>query len=379
MEYKVQGIKILVCFYLYINNKEVIERGREIVILCFHVPVCISLWAERRNTMKKGAIKWLLPLIIVLLGTSSVVCGAEKDFPDPKKQIMFVTPWGPSGNLVIAMRAVARKASEILGGEVVVVHKPGAGGTIAAEYVLNGPPDGYRIFIFNSGTNGVTTAIRPVKFKNSDFELLCQSMTNPMVMIVAGDSPWNSINDVIIDAKKSPGQLKYASTGIGTSSHLAMELFKQKTGTDIVHVPFQGSPETDPAIMGHHVAMGILYYSDSKGLIKAGRLKALAIPAEKRRDEIPNVPTFAELGYPEISFECWYGPGVRKGVPTPILEKLRHAFSVASQDEEVKKELGNAGFPPQYRDYKEFQAFVDREVEKYKEIAKRANIRLEAF
>jgi tripartite-type tricarboxylate transporter receptor subunit TctC len=329
--------------------------------------------------MKKRAICLLLTIVIMFMGIGSVVWGAEKDFPNPKKQIVFVTPWGPSGNLVIAMRAIARKASEVLGGEVVVIHKPGAGGTVAAEYVLNAPPDGYTIFIFNSGTNGVTTAIRPVKFKNSDFELLCQSMTNPMVLIVAGDSPWKSISDLIIDAKKNPGQLKYATTGIGTSSHLAMELFKQKTGADIIHLPFQGSPETDPAIMGHHVAMGILYYSDSKGLIQAGRLKALAVPAEKRRDEIPNVPTFVELGYPEIQFECWYGPAVRKDVPKPILEKLRHAFSVASQDEEVKKELVNAGFPPQYRNYKDFQEFVNREVEKYKEIAKKANIKLEAF
>jgi tripartite-type tricarboxylate transporter receptor subunit TctC len=318
-------------------------------------------------------------MTITVLGTmlSGAVLGADEDFP--KREVMFYTPWGPGGALSMAMRAISLKTSEVLGGKVIVGVKPGAGGTVLAEHIANSKPDGYELFIFNSATNGITIAARPVKFSNSDFDLICQTMRMAMVFVVASDSPFKTLDDLIRYAKEHPGELKSATTGIGTSSHFSMLLFSQLTGVEIGYVPFNGSHEAHPAVMGHHVDMTMSYFADSKPLIRAGKLRPLAQPSKERLKELSDVPTFGELGYPEVVFDCWYGPAVRKGVPKPILDKLRHAFSVAAQDPETVKEIANTGFIPYYRNWSDFQEFVKESVESYKRIAEKANIRLEAY
>jgi len=325
--------------------------------------------------MKKKSICLLLIIGLVFAGFASVTLGAQKEFPT--RSIEFVCPWSAGCGLYMAMRVLAGRASEILGRPVLVVAKPGAGGSIAAEYVAKANPDGYKLLIFNSGTNGVTLAVRKVRYSNADFEVFCQSFNQPMVLVTSSGSPWNSLEDLVTYAKSHPGKLKYGTSGVGTSSQLAMELFKLSAGIKIGHLPFLGGPKLYAALVAGHVPISIYYYAPIKGLIDAGNLKVLAQANEKRIKTLADVPTFVEKGYPEVVFYAWYGVAGPKGIPKDISDKLKDAFSQASQDKAVVKTLKKLGWTPCYRSAEEFAKFVKGEEKKYQKIAREANIQIE--
>jgi len=325
--------------------------------------------------MKKKSLCLFLILGLVFAGIGSVALGAEKEFPT--RSIEFVCPWSAGCGLYMAMRVLAGRASEILGRPVLVVSKPGAGGSIAAEYVAKANPDGYKLLIFNSGTNGVTLAVRKVRYTNADFEVFCQSFNQPMLLVTHSGSPWNTLGALVDHAKKHPGKLKYGTSGVGTSSQLAMELFNLSAGIKTVHLPFLGGPKLYAALVAGHVPISIYYYATIKGLIDAGKLKVLAQASEKRVEALNDIPTFAEEGYPQVVFYAWYGVAGPRGMPKKISDKLKSAFSQASQDKAVVKTLKKLGWTPHYRSAEDFAEFVKAEEKKYKGIVAGANIRIE--
>ncbi|MBU0513761.1 MAG: tripartite tricarboxylate transporter substrate binding protein [Proteobacteria bacterium] len=276
----------------------------------------------------------------------------------------------------MSQRVLAQAASEYLGRPVIVIGKPGAGGIVAARYVIASKPDGYRLFLFNSGTNGIVVAVRKVPFKNSDFDVICGAYIQNLILMVPANSRFKKLEDVVAYAKKHPGKLKYATTGVGTSSHLAAELFNQLAGIKTVHVPFQGGPKTYAAIVGGHVDFSIFYYGSVKGLIDAGKLRMLAVANPKRASNLPNLPTFAEKGYPKMVFNVWYGVAAPKGLPANVLAKLQMAFGKAARDKTVAKMLHKLGYTEYYQPRKQFLAFVAREVAKFKRIVREANIKI---
>lgn len=320
--------------------------------------------------------KYLMVIMIqIFVVIASLGLAAEKEFPI--KPIELYCPYGAGGSTSIGARIVAGTAAEILGRPVVVINKTGAGGSIAAEYVAKAKPDGYTLLVFNSGSNGVTPAIRTVRYSNADFELYCQYTIIPLIMLVKADAPWKSLEELIAYAKQHPGELKYPTSGIGTSAHFAMELFNHAAGTKIVHLPFKSDPECTAAILGGHAHVGILWWPANKGPVEGGKLRILAQASEKRLEEFPNIPTFAEKGFPEVTLYSWYGIAGPKGIPKEISDKLRDAFSKSSQHKEVIEALAKLGFTPYYRSAEDFAKFVKDEEEKYRRIAKEDNIRLE--
>ena len=275
-------------------------------------------------------------------------------------------------------RIIAGTLSEMIGRTVVVNNKPGAGGSIGAEYVAKAKPDGYTLFVFNSGSNGVTPAIRSVRYKNEDFELFGQYAIQALGLVVKSDAPWKSVEELVQYAKKNPGALKFATSGIGTSGHFCMELFKKAAGgLKIEHVPFKSGPEYIAALLGGHVHMGILYLVDIKGPLEAGKLRLLAPATEKRLEDYPDVPTFAEKGYPEVKMTAWYGVSAPKGLPKDIADKLQTSLAKTFQHPEVKKMLTQIGYAPVYKDAEEFSRFVKEEEKKLTRIAKEANIKID--
>jgi tripartite-type tricarboxylate transporter receptor subunit TctC len=330
---------------------------------------------RRKNIMEKKSSFFLLIIGIVFIGCASAALGAEKEFPT--KPIEFICPWEAGSGLYMAMRVLSGAASEILGRPVLVIAKPGAGGSIGAEYVAKAKPDGYTLLMFNSGTNGVTLAVRKVRYKNADFEIYCQSFNQHMVMVTHSGAPWNSLEELVAYAKKHPGDLKYGTSGIGTSSQLAMELFNVSAGIKIDHLPFLGGPQIYAALVAGHVPISIYYYATIKGLIDGGKLKVLAQANEKRNEDLPNIPTFIEKGYPDVVFYAWYGVAGPKGIPKEISSKLKDVFSKVSQDKSVIETLKKLGWNPYYRAGEEFTKFVEEEVKKYEKIVREANIRIE--
>jgi tripartite-type tricarboxylate transporter receptor subunit TctC len=275
-------------------------------------------------------------------------------------------------------RIIAGTLSELLKTPVIVNIKAGAGGSIGAAYVAKAKPDGYTLFIFNSGSNGIIPVIRSVEYKNSDFEIFGQYAANLTGLVVKSDAPWKSVQELVDYAKKNPGALKYATNGVGTSSHLGMEIFKAEAGgLQIAHLPFKSGPEVISAILGGHAQMGLFFVVDIKGAIEGGKLRILAAATEKRLDDYPNIPTFAEMGYSEVKMTGWYGIAAPKGLPQEVSTELKEALYKTFQHPEVVKMLALLGFTPAFKDAEQFKKFVSEEEAKFRKIAKEANIKID--
>lgn len=325
--------------------------------------------------MKIKSIFLFLIIGMIFMGMANLVLGAEKEFPT--KSIELICPFGAGGSTSMGARIVAGSASEILGRPVVVVNKVGGGGSVGTEYVAKAKPDGYTLLAASTASNGIGPVIRKVGYKNTDFEFLCQYAIIPMLMVVKSDAPWKSLEEIVAYAKEHPGELKYSTTGVGTSDHFAMALFNQVAGVNIVYLPFMSAGEALTAILGGHAQVGLLDWRVLKGSVDAGKLRLLAQANEKRLEEFPNVPTFAEKGYPGVKHYIWQGVAAPKGVSKGISVKLREAFSKASQHKEVIETLMKIGFTPSFRSAEDFTKFVREEEEKYMRLVREANIRVD--
>lgn len=321
--------------------------------------------------MNKKFILWLLFVIggLVCFGIPNGVLGIEF----PIKPIELVCPWGSFGS-----RIIAPTLSEFLGTPVIPIGKTGAGGTIGAAFVARAKPDGYTLLVFNGSSNGIAPAIRSVSYKNSDFEVFGQYAAHVLVMVAKSDAPWKTVDEMVAYAKKNPGKLKYGTTGIGTVSHFAMELFKITAGgLKIDHIPFKSGPEYMTALLGGHIDVGILYGVDVKGPLKGGKIRAFAMATEERMEDFPDIPTFTEIGYPEVKVTAWHGIAGPIGIPKEISDKLKAALYKTFQHPDAKKRLKDAGYVPVFRDAEEFARFAKEEEKKYLRIAKEADIKID--
>jgi len=295
----------------------------------------------------------------------------------PTKPIEYICPFGAGSAISLADRIIADKLTQILGKSVLVIHKPGAGGAIAASYLAKARPDGYTIGEVTSAGHGVTVALRAdVPYKVSDFEVLGQYGYNFLSMTVREDAPWKTAKDLAEYAKKNPGVLKYGSIGVGSATQLGMELFKIAAGRlKIDHIPFKSGPEIGAAMLGGHVHTGTYIWGTVKALYEAKKVRILAvtIPAE----ELPGIPTFAEAGYPEVNLTAFYGSGAPQGLPKEVSSILRDALAKTFQDPKVKEMFRNIGVTPFYRTPEAYRKYLEDQIVLYKWIGKEANITLE--
>jgi hypothetical protein len=287
----------------------------------------------------------------------------------PEKSIKFLVPWPPGGATDQVARILAIPLTKELGVSVFVENKGGAGGNIGTQAFVQEKPDGYSILMATSSTN----AAGPHLFANQGFDaakdftpvvLVC---TIPNIMVVPESSPWSSMKDLMTDAKQNPGKFTYGSAGIGASQHLAGAQFKTVTGLDIRHVPYKGSGPAALDLMAGHIDM--MLDTGSLNNIKAGKLKALGVAAEKRIPELPNVPTMKEAGVPMVA-NAWYGVMLPAGAPKDITEKLNMAFNKVLKDPEVRKSLQGIGAQIDGGSVSEFTKFSQSEIKRYEGIVK---------
>jgi tripartite-type tricarboxylate transporter receptor subunit TctC len=304
-------------------------------------------------------------ILAVLLSVASI--NAIAAFPD--KSIKFLVPWPPGGATDQVARILAIPLTKELGVSVFVENKGGAGGNIGTQAFVQEKPDGYSILMATSSTN----AAGPHLFANQGFDaakdftpvvLVC---TIPNIMVVPESSSWNSMKDLIADAKQNPGKFTYGSAGIGASQHLAGAQFKTVTGLDIRHVPYKGSGPAALDLMAGHI--GMMLDTGSLNNIKAGKLKALGIAADKRIPELPNVPTMKEVGVPMVA-NAWYGVMLPAGAPKDITEKLNAAFNKVLKDPEVRKTLQGIGAQIDGGSVVDFTKFSQSEIKRYEGIVK---------
>ena len=303
--------------------------------------------------------------LAILLASLSLNVAAA--YPD--KSIKFLVPWPPGGATDQVARILVQPLTKELGVSVFVENKGGAGGNIGTQAFLQDKPDGYSILMATSSTN----AAGPHLFANQGFDaakdftpvvLVC---TIPNIMVVPASSPWNSLKELMADAKQNPGKFTYGSAGIGASQHLAGAQFKTVTGLDIRHVPYKGSGPAAVDLMAGHIDM--MLDTGSMANIKGGKLKALGVASEKRIPELPNVPTMKEAGAPMVA-NAWYGVMLPAGAPKDVTDKLNAAFNKVLKDPEVRKNLQGIGAQVDGGSVADFTKFSQSEIKRYEGIVK---------
>jgi tripartite-type tricarboxylate transporter receptor subunit TctC len=296
----------------------------------------------------------------------------------PARPIKLLVGFTPGGGVDINGRLLARKLSELLGQQVVVENRPGAGTNIANELVAKAAPDGYTLLI-----NTAAVAINMSLYKNLPFDTLRDFVPvsvfseSQNFLVVNAQAPLRSASDVIAAARARPGALNYASAGSGTTQHLAAELFKLRTRTDIVHVPYKGSAPSLTALIAGDVDMVFINVPAILQYVKSGRLRALAAAGARRSDLLPEVPTLKEAGVEGVEVVVWYGVLAPAGTPKEIVGVLANAIARAAWSPDVKQRLLEQGSEPVGNTPEEFGVLLRDEVAKWGEVVKAAGMRAE--
>ena len=274
---------------------------------------------------------------LALAGLSTVAPAADY----PTKPIRLVVPFPPGGTTDILARAVAQKLSQTWNEQVIVDNRPGAGGNIGADLVAKAPPDGYTLVMGTVGTHAINPNLyaRMPYDHVKDFAPVILVAGVPNVLVVNPSLPVRSVRELIDYAKANPGKLNFASSGNGTSIHLSGELFKTMAGVQMTHVPYKGSAPALADLMGGQVQLMFDNLPSSLGLIKAGKLRPLAVTSTERAAALPDVPTIAESGLPGFEASSWFGVLAPAGTPHDVVAKLNRTIEAWLATPEAKEKL----------------------------------------
>ena len=305
-------------------------------------------------------------VLALLLGTTPA---AAQDFPS--RPITVVAPFPPGGVADLTARPVAAAMEKVLKNPVAVVNKTGAAGAVGMQFVATSKPDGYTLLLALSSIAIIPEADRifgrPPAFTVDQFAPIALISADPTILVVRAESPWKTAKEFIEDAKKRPGQISFSSSGVYGTLHMAMELLSHAAGITLRHVPFGGAGPALTAILGGHVDALASGPAVVLPHIKSGKLRALAGWGDRRVAALPDVPTFKELGYPGAEFYIWAGVFAPKGVPEPILARLREAVRAAVADPEFKGAMDKLETPITFKQGEEFQTFFDTDARRLAE------------
>ncbi|NYT36389.1 tripartite tricarboxylate transporter substrate binding protein [Allopusillimonas soli] len=312
----------------------------------------------------------------VIAGVCSTTAAASSNYPSAP--IKLVVPWSPGGATDVLGRLIAKGLTERIGQTVVVENHAGAGGNIGTASFVREKPDGYTLLVATSSTN----AANPHLYKHlgfdpaKDFSPIAFVAKIPNVLEVPKDSSFKTYKDLMDYAKAHPGKLNYGSAGVGSSQHLAASLLKHLTGINVVHIPFKGSGPAASALMGGQ--LDFMIDTGSVNQVKAGSLRALAVASEERTAALPKVPTFAELGLPDMIAFAWYGIVAPAGTPDEIVSYLNKEINAVVQSPEVKQHLEDMGAQvPPPSDAKAFSSFMQSELSRYGDLIKMSGAKME--
>ena len=322
----------------------------------------------------KSASYWLA----IALGLSIVApAGALAEDAYPSKPIRIIVGYSPGGTTDIIARIIGAQLTKTLHQAVVVENRPGAGGNIGGDFVAKAAPDGYTLMLGTAGT----MAVNPWIYKNMqfdtvrDFAPVSLIASLPNLMVVNPKVPAKNVQEFVAWAKKRPGKVFFASSGIGNTPHLTAELFNQTTGLNMVHVPYKGSGAALTDLIG---GKGVQVMFDNMpsaiGHARSGALRALAVTGPKRVASDPNIPTVAESGYPGFNVVTWFGLFAPAGTPAAIVDKLNHEVADAVADPEVHKHLLDLGAEPTTDTPADFSKLVKEDKVKWGKVVKAAKI-----
>jgi len=304
----------------------------------------------------------------------SAAANAARDYPS--RPVRAVVPSVPGGGGDLSGRIMAGGLSEALNNTFVIDNRPGAGGTLGTHLVAKAPADGYTMLMGNIATHGVNPAL----FKNlpyhpiKDFAPVSLFGTTPNALVVHPSVPANSLKEFIAYAKANPGALRYGSSGVGGSPHLAMEYLKSLTGMDMLHVPYKGAGAVMADLLGGRVHAMSSSLPSLLVNIKSGKLRALAVTTKSRNPQLPDVPTVIESGVPGYEVTIWFATFMPVGVPRPIIVKLNTVTAKLLETPEFRARLAQAGIDAAGSTPEGLAEWVKVEVAKWTRVVKLANV-----
>ena len=293
----------------------------------------------------------------------------------PTKPMTIVVPASPGGAIDLAARLIGQKFTEAWGQPVVIENKTGATGVIGTDFVAKAAPDGHVLALVAS-----SHAINPSMFKKlpfdtvKSFEPVVQTHTVPLVLVVAPDSPFKTMQDVIAFGKKNPGQLSFASSGNGGAPHFSGELFQSMAGLQMQHIPYKGSTLAHPDLMSGRVSIMFDTLAATGAQIKGGKLRALAVTTPQRLPAFPDVPTVSEAGLPGYETSTWGGLLAPAGTPKAVVAKLAAETTRILALPDVRERMLAAGVEPVGGTPEQYAAFIGSEMVKWGKVAKAAGI-----
>jgi tripartite-type tricarboxylate transporter receptor subunit TctC len=285
----------------------------------------------------------------------------------PTRPVKIIAPFAPGGTADTLGRLIAKSLSEQLKESFVVENRAGAGGVVGSEFVAKSPPDGYTLVISGIASHVIApllpggTPYDPLK----DFTHIALIGGPPAVFAVDPKLPAKTLKEFVALAKSKPGKLTYGSPGPGTQGQLVAEHFKRLAGIDVVHVPYKGAAQAVADLMGGQINAVSTTLSTASGQIRGGRARALALSSEKRLPDYPDIPTFAEQGYPDLVATVWFSLSGPAGMPPEIVEKLNAEVRRALETTAVRQRMRHEGILPNRLDAKEFTAFVADELRRW--------------
>lgn len=330
----------------------------------------MTIWTQSRRAALGG-------LALAMMAGMGVSAQAQDAASFPNKPIRVIVPFAAGGGNDIFARLVGQKAADILGQQLIIENRPAAGGRPAAEYVTQQTADGYTLFVGASGVMSIASAIYPKLPYHPTRDFIPLSMIASFPLIIASNSaaPPKSIKELVAYAKANPNKANYASSSPAFT--IPTELLKLKTGMPAVNLPVKSSMEMVQCVLQDNCLFTVTDGPPAIPQIKDGRLRGLAVTGSERSPELPDVPSMAEAGFPEVNSRIWSGFFAAKGTPPAIAKKLEEAISKAIRDPEVSAKLRGMAVNPGGGPSEDFRKLIDSDIETYSKIVKDAKLTFE--
>lgn len=311
-------------------------------------------------------------VVVLLLATA--VAHAQSEFPS--KPVRWVAPFVAGGFSDILARLFGPQLTEIWKQQVIVDNRPGAGGTVAAEFVLRAPADGYTLIAGTISSHAINFALRPGLSYHPirDFTPVTMLAKQPNLLVSHPSLPVRDFKQLFAITKRNPGQMTYGTPGVGTSMHMSGELLRQLSGADITHVPYKGGGAVLTEVVGGHVPLAIIGFAVAAPQVKQGRLRALGVTSARRSPALPDVPTLLEQGAKDLDVTSWHALYVRSGTPDAVIERLNRTFAQLLSRTENRKHFEQEGAELVHSTGQQLAAFTAAEIERWTRVARAAKI-----
>jgi tripartite-type tricarboxylate transporter receptor subunit TctC len=314
---------------------------------------------------------------VLALCIASAALGQSASYPS--KPVRLIVPFPPGGAVDYYARAVQNRLAETLGQPILIENRSGASGMVGADLVAKSPPDGYTVLVGNIASLAMNVGIYskmpydPVK----DLTPIMRTVAVDYAMVVHPSVPARTVAELVEHAKANPGKLSYGSAGSGSAPHLSTELFKQRAGIDIVHIPFKGGGPMVTDLLGGQIQMVIADQANLMPHVKAGKLRALAVGTLVRSAVYPDLPTIAESGYPGFEARAWQGIAGPAGLPPDVVRQLQTSIAKVMAMPDVRARLVEGGLDPIVSSPEEFGEFIRTEIAKWSKVAKDVGARVD--